>query len=54
MKEYKIILASSTVDLEQKINSYLKMNWQLQGGVGITYNRGSGSSEMFYVQAIVK
>ena len=54
MKEYKVILASSTVDLEQKINNHLKMNWQLQGGVSITYNRGRGSNEIFYVQAIVK
>ena len=54
MKEHKVILASSTLDLEQKVNDHLKMNWQLQGGVSITYNRGRGSNEIFYVQAIVK
>ena len=54
MKEYKVILASSTLDLEQKVNDHLKMNWQLQGRVSITYNRGRGSNEIFYVQAIVK
>ena len=54
MKEYKVILASSTLDLEQKVNDHLKMNWQLQGGVSITYNRGGGSAEVFYAEAIVK
>ena len=54
MKEYKVILASSTLDLEQKVNDHLKMNWQLQGGASITYNRRRGSNEIFYVQAMVK
>ncbi len=54
MKEYKIIVGNSTVDLEQKINNHLKMNWQLQGGISITYNRGGGSAEVFYAEAIVK
>ena len=54
MKEYKVIVGVSTIDLEQQINDHLKMNWQLQGGVSIAYNRGYGSNEMFYVQAIVK
>ena len=54
MKEYKVILGTSTVDLEQQINTFLKMNWQLYGSVSITYNRGRGSNELFYAQAIVK
>lgn len=54
MKEYKVILGSSKLDLEQQINEFLKMNWQLQGGVSVTNNRGVGSSDKFYLQAIVK
>lgn len=54
MKEYKVVVGISALDLEQQINAFLKMNWQLQGGVSITYNRGRGSNELFYVQAIVK
>ncbi len=54
MKEYKVILGSSILDLEQQINEFLKMNWQLQGGVSVRYNRGVGNNEMFYAQAIVK
>ncbi|MCW1149171.1 DUF1737 domain-containing protein [Flavobacterium lacisediminis] len=54
MKEYKVIEGISITELEQQINEYLKKNWKLQGGVSITYNRGTGRHEMFYVQAIVK
>ena len=54
MKEYKVIVGTSTVDLEEQINAFLKMNWQLQGGVSVRYNRGVGNNEMFYAQAIVK
>ena len=48
MKEYKVILGSSILDLEQQINEFLKMNWQLQGGVSVRSNRGEGNNEMFY------
>lgn len=54
MKEYKVIVGVSIIDLEQQINEFLKMNWQVQGGVKVKYNRGAGSNEMFYAQAIVK
>lgn len=47
MKEYKVILASSTLDLEQKVNDHLKKNWQVQGGVSLRHNRGGGSNDKF-------
>ena len=54
MKAYRVIVGTSTVDLEEQINAFLKMNWQLQGGVIVTNNRGAGSNDKFYLQAIVK
>jgi hypothetical protein len=52
--EYKVLQEKSILDLEQKVNYYLKEKWQLQGGVCVTYNRGNGSNDMFYAQALVK
>ncbi len=54
MKAYRVIVGTSTLDLEEQINAFLKMNWQLQGGVFVTINKGVGSNDKFYLQAIVK
>lgn len=51
---YQVIQETSIEKLESKINALLKANWKLQGGVSVTYNRGAGSNEMFYAQAVVK
>ena len=52
--EYQVIQEKTIEKLESKINALLKANWKLQGGVSVAYNRGAGSNEMFYAQAVVK
>ena len=52
--EYQVIQEKTIEKLESKINALLKANWKLQGGICVTYNRGAGSNEMFYAQAVVK
>lgn len=52
--EYKVLQETSIEKLEIKINEFLNSNWKLQGGVSVTYNRGTGSNEMFYAQALIK
>lgn len=52
MTEYKVIQETSIENLERKINELLRANWQLQGGISVTYNRGRGSNEMFLCTGI--
>lgn len=52
--KYQVIQETTIEKLEVKINELLQANWKLQGGVCVTYNRGTGSNEMFYAQAVVK
>jgi len=54
MMEYKVIQENSVSDLEQKVNQYLKENWQLQGGVSVAYSSFYGGSKIFYAQALIK
>ena len=52
--EYKIVTATSESILEEEIRALLKQGWKLQGGISISYNRGRGSTDLYFAQALIK
>lgn len=56
MKEYKLVRASSSTDLEKNVNNALKDGWKPQGGVAITAVplENKNKSQAILIQAMVK
>ena len=49
--EYKVITGSKQESLVERVNSFLKDGWVLQGGVSVTI---VSEEELLFAQAIVK
>lgn len=51
--KYIVFVESSSVDLEKMVCKYLKMGWELQGGISMTYTPDCFGTK-YYAQAMVK
>jgi hypothetical protein len=49
--EYVLLEASSSDELQQKVNAYLRQGWRLQGGVAVAT---TGALQWWYYQAVVR
>lgn len=54
--EYIILEANYSGHLEEQVDKYLKLGWELQGGVAILFRAGLENTDdrFYYAQAMTK
>lgn len=52
--EYRVVTVSDKVELEKLINDYLKLGWELLGGIDAAYRSSGPARHWRFSQAIIK
>ena len=53
-KEYFVVQSSDLTDFCERVNSFIKNGWQLQGGICAVGGGSTGTGYAYYFQAMSK